>query len=363
MRIRHISVVTLLSLSMLLSACLERKESEHYYEGKRIQIIIPTSVGGGTDRFARLMAQGLSEYVPGNPTVVPRQMAGGGGILAGNWFVEQAPRDGTVLMASAGQGTLRQLLEQKSVRARPHDFEDLIALPMVRIVMLGPNKGISQREDVRQLRNGGPLHTAHVDPISGISFVLQASMMELPLRMIPGYQGGPERDLAMIRGEIDIIQQVTTTFASSFQPVLDRGGILLWSDGLMGPEGKIVRDPNFPDLPTFPEVYEATFGEPPSGKLWELYELVTPLITNAAKMLQIHADAPQGAKDALREGITAMVTDPVFLERMRRESEGHTAIHGDELSELLEQARNITQEQKQFLRDYIRENFELEFAI
>lgn len=362
MRIRHLSALTLLSLSMLLTSCSERTESEHYYEGKRIQIIIPTSVGGGTDRFARLMAQGLSEFVPGNPTVVPRQMTGGSGILAGNWFVEQAPRDGTVLLASAGQGTLRQILGQKSVRSRPDDVDDLIALPMVRMVMLGPNKGIKQREHLRQLQSGDPLHTAHVDPISGISFVLQASMMELPLRMIPGYQGGPERDLAMIRGEIDIIQQVTSTYASSFQPVLDRGGLLLWSDGLMGPEGKIIRDPNFPEVPSFPEVYEMTFGEPPSGRLWELYELVTPLITNAAKVLQIHVDAPQEAKDALMTGIQAMVADPEFALQMRRESEGHSAVYGEELSELLKQARSVTAEQRQFLRDYISENFELEFA-
>lgn len=362
MRIRHISAITLLSLSMLLAACSERKESEHYYEGKRIQIIIPTSVGGGTDRFARLMAQGLSEFVPGNPTVVPRQMTGGGGILAGNWFAEQAPRDGTVLLASAGQGTMRQLLEQKNVRSRPGDFEDLVALPAVRMVMIGPGKGITNREDVKNLRNGQPLHTAHVDPISGISFVLQASMMELPLRMIPGYQGGPERDLAMLRGEIDIIQQVTTTYATSFKPVLDRGGLVLWSDGLMGPDGDIVRDPNFPDVPTFGEVYEAAFGEPPSGPLWELYKIAVPLIGNAAKVLQIHADAPQEAKDALMTGIKAMLADPGFIERMHRESEGHKALYGEELSELLVQARNISEEQKQFFREFISENFEIEFA-
>lgn len=363
MRIRQISAVTLLSLSMLLAGCSEPAERQHYYEGKRIQIVIPTSVGGGTDRFARLMAQGLSEFVPGNPTVVPRQMTGGAGILAGNWFVEQAPRDGTVLMASAGQGTLRQLLEQKSVRARPDDFDDLIALPAVRMVMLGPDKGITSRDEVNRLRDGKPLHTAHVDPISGISFVLQASMMELPLRMIPGYQGGPERDLAMIRGEIDIIQQVTTTFASSFKPVLDRGGLLLWSDGLIGPDGQVVRDPNFPDLPTFGEVYEAAFGEPPSGQLWELYKIVLPLIGNAAKVLQIHADAPQEAKDALLTGIKAMLADEDFIEKMRRESEGHQALYGDELAELLGRARNITEEQKQFFRDFITANFEVEFGL
>lgn len=358
------SVLVCFGLSMLLFGCSDttQDQGEHFYSGKRIQIVIPTSVGGGTDRFARLMAQGLSEFVPGNPTVVPRQMTGGGGILAGNWFAEQAPRDGTVLLASAGQGTLRQILGQQAVRIRPSDYEDLIALPMVRTVLLNPGKGVERREDVGLLLGGEPLHTALVDPISGITFVLQAGMMDLPLSIIPGYLGGRERDLAMFRGEIDIIQQVTSTYGSSIQPVLDRGGVLLWSDGLMSANGTIVRDPNFPDLPAFPEVYEMTFGEPPSGELWDIYKVVTPLVTNAAKVLQIHVDAPQEAKDALLTGIFAMVTDPDFYERMRRESEGHSPVYGEDLKELLREARDLSPAQQQFLRNYISERFELSFT-
>lgn len=363
MKLRNFKGCLILFFGIVIAGCSDNQSDDegHYYAGKRIQIIIPTSIGGGTDRFARLMAQGLSEFVPGNPTVVPRQMTGGGGILAGNWMVEQAPRDGTVLMATAGQGTLRQLLGQRNVRSRPSDYEDLIALPMVRVVMVGPGNGIERREDVALLREGEPLHSALLDPISGISFVLQAEMMDLPLRIIPGYLGGPERDLAMLRGEIDIIQQVTTTYSSSIQPVLDQGGVLLWSDGLMGPEGEIIRDPNFPDLPAFNELYEDAFGHAPEGPLWELYEIVTPLITNAAKVLQVHVDAPQEAKDALLTGIQAMVTDPEFALRMQRESEGHSAVYGDELELLLREARDISEEQRQFLRDFISERFELEF--
>jgi hypothetical protein len=338
-----------------------RSESEHYYQGKRIQIIIPTSVGGGTDRFARLMGEGLNKFVPGNPEVVPRQMTGGGGILGANWVVERAPRDGTVLFATTGQGTLRQILGQKALRATANDFEDLIALPATRTVVIAQGKGVERREDIANLRNGGPLHTALVDPIGGISFVVQAGLVGMPLRIIPGYHGGRDRDLAMLRGEIDIIQQIAATFNSSTQPLLDRGDILLWVDGLAGPDGRIVRDPGMADVPTFPEVFEAAFGEPPSGPLWDVYKHVIPLIGNAAKVLQLPVGAPPEAKAALKEGIRAMVADPEFVARIRAESEGHDPVHGDELEALLREARSIPPEKVAFMRGYISERFEMEF--
>jgi hypothetical protein len=352
----------LLTSCLALASCSgEAPEGEHYYSGKRIEIIIPTSVGGGTDRFARMMGDGLNRFVPGNPNVVPRQMTGGGGILGANWVVEQAPRDGTVLFAGTGQGSLRQILGQRALRVSPDDFEDLIALPAVRTVTIAPGKGVSRPEDVKKLKGGEPLHTALLDPVSGISFVLQAGMLDIPLRIIPGYHGGRDRDLAMFRGEIDIIQQVIVTFSTSTQPLLDRGAVLLWTDGLAKPDGTFARDPSLPDVPTFPEVYEAAYGEPPSGPLWELYRYVIPLVGNAAKVLQVRKGVPQEAKDALREGIRAMVADPEFAERIRAESEGHDPIWGEELEALLGTARSVPPERIAYLRAYISERFEMEF--
>lgn len=358
----RIGTIGLLLACVALVGCSENEpQGEHYYSGKRIEIIIPTSVGGGTDRFARIVGEGLSRFVPGNPDVVPRQMAGGGGILGANWVVEQAPRDGTVLFAGTGQGTLRQILGQRALRAKPSDFDDLMALPAGRTVTIAADKGVAQREDIAKLKDGPPLHTALLDPISGISFVLQAGILDIPLKIIPGYHGGRDRDLAMFRGEIDIIQQVIVTYASSTQPLIERGAILLWTDGIARKDGTFLRDPRLPDVPTFPELYRSVYGELPSGELWDLYGYIIPLVGNAAKVLQIPAGAPEEAREALMTGIRAMVADPEFLEQILEESEGHDPILGEELDELLAAARDIPPEKAEFLRQYIGDRFEMEF--
>jgi len=354
----------LLALTLFVGASASTEKpaaSGHYYEGKRIEVVIPTSVGGGTDRFARLMADGLHKFVPGNPTVVPRQMTGGGGILAVNWFANRAPKDGTVLFAGTGQGTLRQMLRQKSVRANASHFDELIALPTVRTVTLAAGKGIQSREEVGKLSNGPPIHTALVDPISGITFVMQAAMLDIPLKIIPGYEGGRDRDLAIFRGEIDIIQQPAASFASSTRPLLERGAVVLWSDGLVAPDGSIIRDPGMPDFPTFGEVYESATGKPPSGELWEIYRALLPLISNASKVLMLPADAPPQARADLVAGLTAMAADPEFAARIRKESEGHDPLLGDDLDRVLKESRELPPEKLEFLRKYISSRFEVEF--
>src|SRR5262249_45143522 len=67
-----------------------------FYRGKTIEIDIGTSVGGGYDAYARMLARHLGRYIPGNPTVVAKNMEGGGGIRLANYLYNAAPKDGLV---------------------------------------------------------------------------------------------------------------------------------------------------------------------------------------------------------------------------------------------------------------------------
>src|SRR4249920_3346124 len=68
-----------------------------FYKGKQISLIIGTSSGNDYDYRARLLARHLGRFIPGNPTIVPRNMPGAGGINAANWLANVAPRDGTTI--------------------------------------------------------------------------------------------------------------------------------------------------------------------------------------------------------------------------------------------------------------------------
>lgn len=356
---KHLRLLFNFSIVMILAWSLPA--NAQYFSDKRVEVIIPTSPGGGTDLFARLLTDGFSQFIDGDPTVIPRQMTGGGGLLAGNWVVEQGPKDGTVLLASTGQTALRQILGQRGLRTQQEDFEVLVAIPMTRNVFVAANKGVTTRTDLPRLSEGEGLYTALIDPISGISFMLQAGMTDMALRVIKGYEGGKDRDLAMLRGEIDIIQQISLQYDATSRLFLSRGAVHLWNDGLVGPQGRIIRDAGFPDIPTFPEAYEQAYGQPPSGQLFDAYKAVIPLIGNAGKTILVSSDAPEEAKAALRQAVVRMAEDAAYSERVVEENRGYGLLYGDDLEEALREARSMSPELIGFLRQYISERYEIEF--
>jgi tripartite-type tricarboxylate transporter receptor subunit TctC len=70
-----------------------------FYRGNTIHMIIGSASGGGFDVYARLIGRFMTKYIPGNPTIIPQNLAGGGGFAAGNRVAVTAPQDGTYIGA------------------------------------------------------------------------------------------------------------------------------------------------------------------------------------------------------------------------------------------------------------------------
>ena len=88
--------VTILALSGLAPSTAAADPVADFYRGKSISMIIATAPGGDYDLRARLVARHMGRHIPGNPTIVPRNMPGGVGIQAANYMANVAPQDGTV---------------------------------------------------------------------------------------------------------------------------------------------------------------------------------------------------------------------------------------------------------------------------
>ncbi|MFL6823238.1 MAG: hypothetical protein ACJ8FA_11765, partial [Xanthobacteraceae bacterium] len=66
-----------------------------FYKGKTIDLYIGYSAGGGYDVYARALARHMGRFIPGNPTIVPKNMPGAGSLVLANWLYNVAPKDGT----------------------------------------------------------------------------------------------------------------------------------------------------------------------------------------------------------------------------------------------------------------------------
>jgi tripartite-type tricarboxylate transporter receptor subunit TctC len=195
------SLLFLLTLSPLFASPAAADQVSDFYRGKSLSMIIATSPGGDYDIRARLVARHIGRHIPGEPAIIPRNMPGAVGLQAANYLAVQAPRDGTVLHAIMQAMSAYQAMGGSNVEY------DTRKMAWIGNTTNSPNvvnswylTGIKTIQDVmeRELVVGAPgTNTASVyyprimNALAGTKF-----------KIVPGYPGGNDVNLAMERGEV-----------------------------------------------------------------------------------------------------------------------------------------------------------------
>jgi tripartite-type tricarboxylate transporter receptor subunit TctC len=105
-----------LAVAGIALAVIPANAADSLYKGKQIKMVVASGAGGGYDAYARLLASYLEKKIPGNPTFVTQNMPGASGINATNWAASVAPRDGSVILATANAVILEPLYGNKAAR-------------------------------------------------------------------------------------------------------------------------------------------------------------------------------------------------------------------------------------------------------
>src|SRR4030095_17116047 len=90
----HARIVAALLIAWI-PATAAAQSVESFYRGKTISVIIGYPPAGANDFYARAVARHIGKHIPGNPSVVPRNMPGGGSLVAANTRFNVAPKGGT----------------------------------------------------------------------------------------------------------------------------------------------------------------------------------------------------------------------------------------------------------------------------
>src|ERR1700689_3169150 len=89
---------------LTLASAAQAQSPADFYKGKNVELYIGYSVGGGYDLYSRGLARHIGRHIPGNPTIVVKNMEGAGSLRLANWLYRVAPKDGSVF-AIIGRGT------------------------------------------------------------------------------------------------------------------------------------------------------------------------------------------------------------------------------------------------------------------
>ncbi|MDB5570836.1 MAG: tripartite tricarboxylate transporter family receptor [Hyphomicrobiales bacterium] len=309
-----------LALGLSAGGALSQSGPE-FYKGKTISVITSTGAGGLYDLAARSLVQHMPRHIPGAPTMVVRNMPGGGHMRATNFMFTQAPKDGLTIATVANIIPMHQVTDGKGVMYDAAKFGWLGSLGLSNLTIAVSTKaGAETMADAmtREVTLGatGVGSGSYIYP-QVINRVLGARF-----KIVTGYQSTTEVDLAILRGEVMGRGGGSyTSFVQEHPDWLRENRIrFLVQIG-------IDRDANLPGVPLMSDL----------GRTDEEKRILA-FISSPVKVGRPYL-APPGIPAerlaALRRAFNDTMADPLFVQEATRIGLDVTALSGDELQKLV----------------------------
>lgn len=328
--------------------------------GETVEFVIPFSESGGSARWANFYAPLLSEALPGNPTVVVRYRPGAGSTTGANWFQEQDTADGTLIFGSSGSTQFPYLLGDPRVRYEYDDWQVVLASGVGGVTYLPPDIGERFDGDADDLKDidfiWGSQGATRLDLVANLAW----KMLGMSVEPVFGIEGRGDGRLMFERGEANIDYQTSPAYLRSVVPMVEDGlAVPMMSWGALDDEGNIVRDPTFPDLPTFKEVCEATEGCEASGDAWDAWKAFFIAGFPAQKMIFLPKAAPPEVVATYDKAINDILAREDFAELSEKTLGIYPQMTGKAADNAKVLATTVPDEAKQFVIDWLQEDYDV----
>ena len=304
------------------------QSAAQFFRGKRINLYVSSTVGGGYDQYARLLAKHIVRYIPGEPTMIVQNMVGAEGIRAANHLYAVAEQDGTAIGGlSRNIGTVQ--LFQPGIQFDARKFQ-WIGSPQqeVGLFIVSTRKGLRSLNDMKA-REVTASSTARNAPTSVYPRMLNA-LYGTRLRPIEGYPGSPEALVAFERGEVEAYVSGGTSAATL-------GRMAPWfKDGSAMPvlQMGMKRAPSFPDVPTAIELMTTHEAKQMFEILFTDQVMGRPFVAPPG--------VPADRVAALRVAFDATMKDAAFLAEAKTQRMEIDPVTGVEISSLLERVHTAS---------------------
>lgn len=345
----------------LLAGLLPAPAGAADFSGKTIEFVIPFPTAGGSDVWARFMAPFISEALPGKPTVVVKNVPGGGSITGTNQFVQRAKPDGLSIIGTSGSTQLPYLLDDPRVRYELKELIPVLVSPTGGVVYVNPELGAKSARDIPKLK-GKKMKYGSQGPTSlDLVPVLGFEIMGLDVDPVFGLARGPAR-LAYERGESLIDYQTSSAYLKNVVPLIKAGkAVPLFSWGVLNDKGEFVRDPTFPDLPHFAEAYEMAYGSKPSGTAYEAFKAFVVAGYAAQKPIFLPKGTPKDIVDTYVQALAKVVKTPQFKEKAGDELGEYEQAVGPAAREAMKVALGVDPKSKAWVKEWLTKRFDVKF--
>jgi tripartite-type tricarboxylate transporter receptor subunit TctC len=294
---------------------------EAFYRGKTMQLLIGFGPGGGYDLYGRAVARHLGRFIPGNPALVPQNMAGAGSVRAASSLYNAAPKDGTVIGTFSRGIIVDTLLGANKGMFEAQNFGWIGSVTNeVSVCGFSRKSGIQTWSDM--LSKGVTVGSSGTADDLGVYANVLHSVFNAKLKLISGYPGTADILLAVERGEL--------------------GGLCGWSWSTLKSRSKALyesREIAVPvqlgltpheDLPDVPLITSLTKDPTKSAVLRLIFSRQT-----MARPFAAPPGIPEERLRALRTAFDATMRDKDFMAEAQRLDLEVRPVSGAEIDELV----------------------------
>jgi tripartite-type tricarboxylate transporter receptor subunit TctC len=181
------------------------RSADDFYAGKTITLIAGFPPGGGVDGEMRIVARYYAKFIPGNPTVVAKNMQGAGGIILANHLYNSTEADGlTIGMPGRSGFLLSKIVKEKGVNFDLAKFAYVGSAGSTNsIFWLRREAGINSIEDLKKSKTEIVIGAWSARSQNAVVPKILNQYEGWPFKVVHGYPGTNETVIALERGEID----------------------------------------------------------------------------------------------------------------------------------------------------------------
>jgi tripartite-type tricarboxylate transporter receptor subunit TctC len=309
---------------------------ENFYAGKSLNLFAGFPPGGGVDGEMRVVARHFARFIPGNPTIVAKNMPGAGGIVLGNHLYNVAEKDGlTIGMPGRSGFLLSNVVKEKNVNYDLSKFDYIGGAGSTNsILWLRSDTGINSAADIKNSKKEIVLGAWSQRSQNAIVPKVLQKYEGWPFKVVHGYPGTNDVLIAVERGEIEGLYSHEGSIANT-RPDLIASGKL-----------KAVFQ-TFEDMPNVPIM---------SDLITNPKERALLALLNAPSQVGLPLMAPPGIPkdrlEILRASYAKMVTDAEY--RQEAEKRGlpvGRAMSGPQLQKII--TENLSTVQPEVLQEYL----------
>jgi len=324
------------------------------YKGKTIIMIVNYPPGGPTDIEGRIVAQHLPQHIPGQPTIVVKNIGGGSGLLGSNELGD-ATADG-MAVGFFTLDVMAELTDNPSVRTKFSDFVLIAGVesPLVVYMRKDTPPGINVPADLMKAEDFKAL-SLNAQNVNSINQEISLDLLGIKYQPVPAYRGLKEVETAILQNTGQMANTSLSGWLGSAEPSMKDIVIPLWQLAPRGKDGGYPRSRSLPNMQTFEEFYSSvTGGKSPAGDF--RYQAMRAAADPQLAMFRVAVlppKSPDGIVAVMRAAFNELWQDQDFLTDYARVlATRPIMVSGAEGQDILAGLSKVPRKVKDFLVDY-----------